>query len=82
MLHAGAVEPLGTIRARRCDKFGADALDGAGNLGVPAPEHDNAVALQRAEFLRCTERDRTTADNDHHGVVKFGHGRCLGLSVR
>ena len=71
--HPGAVEPLAAIRAGRGDEDCADALDGARQIRIPAPQHDDAMPLQRAKLLGRAERDRTAADDDHDGIARLRH---------
>ena len=69
----GAVEPLDTIRACRIYEDRADVLDGAAQIRISAPEDNDPMALQRAEFLGRAERDSTAADDDHDGIVRLRH---------
>ena len=73
--HPGAIEALAAIRAGRGNKNCADALDGARQFRIPAPQHDDAMALQRAKLLGRAERDRTAADDDHDGIARLRHQR-------
>jgi len=73
--YPGAFEPLATIRARCSNKDCADIFDGPPQIGIAAPKHDNPMPLQRAELLGRTERDCTTADDDHDRIARLCHRR-------
>ncbi len=69
----GAIEALATIRASRGNKNCADALDGARQVRIPAPQDDHAMPLQRAKLLGRAECDRAAADDDHDGIARLRH---------
>jgi hypothetical protein len=73
----GVDRPVRVLRccpgARRGDEDRADGFHGVGKIGIPPPKHHDAVTLKGAKLLSRAERDGTTADHDHDGVVRRWH---------
>ncbi len=62
--NARAVECFRAVGSGRRNKHCTGRFNGAGEVGIAPPQHDDAMALQRTQLAGCVERYRATADHD------------------